>query len=128
MEEKTLNEKFEAVTGDYLPEYAAKIPEAVLEGLVNYLYYGNQPGHFLTAVLTNDLFEAVGRGDDKSIAAIRELVQLIYNRVPSPSWGDKEKVKAWRAARQEARRSAEEMDQLIQAPFPDVKLVTEGAE
>ena len=92
-------DSFKEVTGEDIPDYAEKIPALVLRALVNYLYYGDEVGHFLTAVLCNDLTNAVCRADNQSLAAIRELVQLIYNRIPSPAWGSPEKIKAWREQR-----------------------------
>jgi len=109
-------DKFKAVTGEALPDYAAKIPTLVLNGLVNYLYYGSKPGHFLCAVLTNNLFEAVARSDNDSLAALREIIWLVYNRTPSPSWGDKAKIEAWGEQRKVALREVKDLEAAVGPP------------
>jgi hypothetical protein len=64
-------------------EQYSHIPVHVLRGLYNYVQHGAGPGHFLRAVLSNNLFEAVGRADKDALASLAELVIFIYNRVPS---------------------------------------------
>jgi hypothetical protein len=54
-------------------------------------------GDFVTAVLENDLHNAVGRADHKSLAALSSIVAWVYNEMPAPAWGSPEKVAAWRA-------------------------------
>jgi hypothetical protein len=48
-----------------------------------YLSHGVSPGDFLEAVLRNDLFEAFGRADESSRANLFEIVQFVYNNVPT---------------------------------------------
>ncbi|MEE8167106.1 MAG: helix-turn-helix domain-containing protein [Myxococcota bacterium] len=67
---------------------------AVLDALVHYVEHRAEPGHFLMAVLCNDLFEAFGRADDQNTRGMAWLVGIIYNNVPSPLWGSKSQVKA----------------------------------
>jgi hypothetical protein len=60
------------------------------------------PGDFLFAVLSNDLFNAIERApraDRVSIAAMREIVEYIYNELPSNSWGDRKTVLEYLANR-----------------------------
>jgi hypothetical protein len=54
-----------------------------------------KPGDFLTAVIENNLAEALGRADEDNRAAIFKIVSWWYNEAPSPCWGSPEKVKAW---------------------------------
>ena len=53
------------------------------------------PGDFLTAVIQNNLTEALGRADDENRVAIFDIVSWWYNEAPAPCWGSPEKVKAW---------------------------------
>ncbi len=53
------------------------------------------PGGFLTAVLSNDLTQAVARADDTNIRLLPEYVRYCYNEIPSPCWGSPERVEAW---------------------------------
>lgn len=55
-------------------------------------------GDFVTAVLNNDLKEAVGRADGASLHALHSIVAYVYNEMPAASQGSPEKVQAWRAA------------------------------
>jgi hypothetical protein len=81
----------------------AGVPERLHGGLVRYLVHGMQPGHFLTAVLENDLAEAMGRADESSRASLFALVSFLYNDAPSTAWGSPSKVASWRLAKAEGR-------------------------
>ena len=72
-----------------------QVPQCLLTGLERYLEYGNHPGGFMQAVLTNDLFDAVQRADDTSLPFLSEVCELVYNCVDGRAWGDREKVDAW---------------------------------
>ena len=74
--------------------YAA-IPTSLVEGILRYAYHGIPPGSFLQAVLSNDLFDAVGRADAHSLRALKALVTYCYMELPEPCWGSREKVAEW---------------------------------
>lgn len=71
------------------------LPVRFYETLRHYLGARRQPGSFMTAVLSNDLVEAVGHGDDVALSNLKRLVQFIYCHVPGKAWGSKTKVEAW---------------------------------
>lgn len=73
----------------------AGVPEHLRSGLVCYLLHHIPPGHFLTAVLENDLMEAMGRADELSLVGLFSLVSFLYNDAPSGAWGSPAKVRAW---------------------------------
>jgi hypothetical protein len=73
------------------------VPPHLREGIVRYALDGGHIGHFLTAVVSNDLHQAVSRGDDQSLAALKGLMQFLYNYAPAPCWGSPVKVAAWQA-------------------------------
>jgi len=73
----------------------SRIPEHVLAGVYAFVEHRSQPGHFLTCVLTNDLFGAVGRADSESGATLRELVGFIHAEVPTLCYGTNAKVREW---------------------------------
>lgn len=58
---------------------------------------GTSPGlgGFLSAMVCNDMMEAVGRADLDNLRAIPALCSYLYNRLPSRCWGSKEKAKSW---------------------------------
>lgn len=87
---------------------ASDIPGYMHDGIVFYLMLGIPPGSFLTAVMENDLREAVGRADDTNSALLTEYVRWFYNHAPSTSWGSHKAVTDWIIARrEEANQNAE---------------------
>ena len=74
------------------------------EALENYLMYGFQPGGFLTSVLANDLYLAVGRADHWNKDNLPRIVHEVIHRMPSISHGSYAAVKEW-CRDQDARRS-----------------------
>lgn len=66
-----------------------------LESLIRYRDQGIPTGDFLRAVLLNDLFDAVSRGDEENLECLVEIVQWIYNELPGSAWRTKEKIEAW---------------------------------
>ena len=52
-------------------------------------------GGFLKACLENNLREAFGRADDFNRENLSEIVQYMYNDIPSNCWGSKEIVEKW---------------------------------
>jgi hypothetical protein len=80
------------------PQWADKInrlPSHLQAGLIRYIVLGVEPGHFLSAVLRNDLFGAMGRADDTSRDAIPMICNFLYNFAPSASHGSVEKFEDW---------------------------------
>lgn len=71
------------------------IPEVTIGTLERYVHKGIAPGGFMTAVLSNDLFGAVGRADLGNVKALDKIVKYIYNRCPSGCHGSKQIVEDW---------------------------------
>ena len=71
------------------------IPERTKETIDLYVSHGCEPGGFMYAVLTNDLFGAIARADVENRANLQAICQYIYNDICSDCWGSKEKVQAW---------------------------------
>lgn len=75
-----------------------EIPEHTRAALDDYFLRGYQPGNFLTSVLTNNLYGAVGSADFNNRHAIYEITKwLIHNdgTIPHNSFGTTEKVTDW---------------------------------
>lgn len=88
--------------------YADRIPAATLDGIRNYVLLRVPPGGFLSAVLANDLFGAVGRADVGNHAALEAICEFIYNYCPWLCWGSPERIKRWLAGTEnEPERSDE---------------------
>lgn len=79
------------------------IPEHMMDALQRWIQHGVMPGHFLTAVLTNDLSQAVGRADEENLHALPAYVGYLYNEAPSLCWGNYDKVQAWAKAHENTK-------------------------
>lgn len=82
------------------------IPEHMMDALNLYVSHGVLPGHFLQAVLSNDLVGAFEHSDHVNTVFMREYVNWLYNEAPSCSWGSREKVRAWHNIKWSQRESA----------------------
>lgn len=71
------------------------IPEHMRGGLQRYLTHGIPPGHFLGAVLKNDLAEACRRADLENLPILYRYVEFLYNYVPSSAWGSHDNYHKW---------------------------------
>lgn len=65
-------------------------------GLDLYFNQGIRPGRFLTAVLSNNLVEAFGRADPRSVDLLPRLVELVFHYAPAMAWGSPQAFDAWR--------------------------------
>lgn len=65
------------------------------ESIDAYIESGRPTGHFLSAVLRNDLKEAIGRADSEAIDNIPHIVAYLYNKAPMNCWGSNEAVANW---------------------------------
>jgi hypothetical protein len=84
----------------------AGIPAHLHGGLIRYVVDRIAPGHFLTALLENDLVGVINRGDTSEVentALIKAWVSVLYNceAIPAISWGSKERVDAWLSGKYE---------------------------
>jgi len=71
------------------------IPDYMMPGLLRYIEYGVMPGHFLTAVLENDLKEAVSQADENNMKNLPAYMGYLYNEAPIGCYGSPEIVSAW---------------------------------
>jgi hypothetical protein len=73
------------------------IPEGMRSAVVRYVLFGSGGGHFLSALVSNDLRRTFERADLESRAAIGDYVVFFYNYAPTMCWGSEEKASEWRA-------------------------------
>lgn len=71
------------------------IPEHMQGAMERWIEHGMLPGSFLQAVLSNDLFDAVGRADDLNRRILPDYVVYLYSYAPSECFGSREKVQQW---------------------------------
>ena len=82
----------EAIEGLSLLEV---IPTRMFGAALRYIVEGVKPGHFLSAVVENDLSAAVARADDENQAALVSWVRFFHNYSPSVCWGSKANMVKW---------------------------------
>jgi hypothetical protein len=95
------------------PEYIEKLtllPAHMRGGMQRWIEHGHnsRPSSFLSAVLSNDLMDALGRADDINSHALPAYATYLYNYAPSGCFGSKAKFEAWRGllAEQRAEQAA----------------------
>lgn len=71
------------------------LPENLREGVQLYFERGCPPGHFLKAVICNDLVDAVGRADLNNQRNLAEIVKFFVNYIPAVAWGSEESYQQW---------------------------------
>ena len=73
----------------------AAVPVHTIGGLDRYANEHIEPDSFLRAVLENNLRDAFGRADITNREAMFDIVNYIYNELPSACWGSPAKVQKW---------------------------------
>lgn len=71
------------------------IPEHMRGGVIRYVERGLPPGHFLTAVFSNDFMEMCRRADSENGRVLTEYAKLISNQCPGDCYGGPETVRHW---------------------------------
>lgn len=71
------------------------VPDYMWGAVERYFVNRIPPGHFLTALFSNDLMEAFGRADDINAANMQRWCQFLYNYAPCGSYRSPEAVRAW---------------------------------
>ena len=74
---------------------ACPVPEYMHEPLRRYVINHLPVGSFLTAVLSNDLLQAVNSADKQNSKALVNWVRLVYNYLPSKCSGSPQAVNEW---------------------------------
>lgn len=72
------------------------IRDNIIEAINRHALYHSECGHFVTAVLENNLREAFARADDENIKTLFQIVSYCHNEIPGLCWGSPKLVKEWR--------------------------------
>ena len=96
------------------------IGKPILEGINRYVLRHQPVGHFLTAVLPNDLRTAFGRADPENEKILHDIVGYCYNEIPGMCQGTAAKYKAW-------TEMAEDKWPNITAPEGDKEIARQNA-
>ncbi len=71
------------------------VPDHMIDAFEFYVFHRIEPGSFLTAVLENNLMEAIGRADHINIMHLKEIASFVYNCIPASCHGSPQKVSNW---------------------------------
>lgn len=71
------------------------VPTHLQPGLLRWVEEGIHPGGFLSAVLANDLINAVFRADELSLLGLPSLARFLSQYAPSGSYGSPKALKNW---------------------------------
>lgn len=71
------------------------VPAHMMLSIQRYIHKKIKPGDFLTAVICNNLSEAVGRADAENLLNLPAFASFFYNESPLICWGSKNKMNAW---------------------------------
>lgn len=72
-----------------------RVPEHTQAALERYFTHALEPGSFLMAVLTNDLYSAALRADSLNSTSLTEIVKWLWFEAPPGSFGSSEQVNDW---------------------------------
>ena len=72
-----------------------KISAHMMHSIELYLEQGIPPGHFLSAVICNDLMKACRYADDINIRNLPAYAAYFFNEVPTNAWGAAERFESW---------------------------------
>lgn len=73
----------------------SKLPTGLQGGVKRYIEHGINPGHFLSAIIDNNLKEACARADDINRHLLFDICSWFYNEAPAQCWGSREKHERW---------------------------------
>ena len=76
-------------------DYFSKVPEHTQGALTRYFLYAFEPGSFLRAVLSNDLYSSVARADTFNQPALADIVKWLIDNAPDGSWGHEDYYQEW---------------------------------
>ena len=88
-------EAYEKHLGPDWAEGLHALPDYMIGGIVRYVLHGIPAGSFMDAVISNDLFTAVGKADIVNREYLHAYCNFFYNHAPSTCFGSKDKRDAW---------------------------------
>ncbi len=74
----------------------ANLPPYMMEGIIEYVMIGREPGGFLTSLLSNDLVGTYQKADPENTRFLREWIKWMWLAIPSVCWGSRKEVRKWR--------------------------------
>ena len=72
------------------------VPPHIHESIRLWITKGHPLGHFLKAVIENDLRSAMNRADPQNRLKLYDIIRFFTNHAPAMCWGYTGATKAWR--------------------------------
>lgn len=72
-----------------------QVPRRMWDSIDRYVIHHARPGSFLTAIICNNLKEAVMFADEENMQNIPAYVNYFYNHAPANCWGSKKIMDKW---------------------------------
>ena len=73
----------------------SELPEHMRFGVHNYIEHGLEPGSFLRAVISNNLFEAIKRADRVNAEYLPLYVRFFESNAPAWCYGSLKNYTSW---------------------------------
>jgi hypothetical protein len=104
-----------------------RVPKDYAEPMLNYLYFGFNPGSFFTGVIANDFMGAMSRSNPaNTVTALKALVGWMRDHMPKESYGSYEALEHWATLTESQRKAILIGKQLIYTPKEETWLSIEG--
>lgn len=78
------------------PNTWSNVHQDCRHAIFNYLVHGYNPGGFLTAVMTNDLYRAAATADIENSKRLTRVANFVTQALPSCCYGSHAAMEAWR--------------------------------
>lgn len=88
------------------------IPVETKKTIDDYVEKGWEPGHFVGAVLANDLKGAFASADNLNMPYMLEIVRYVYNEIPHVCRGSYEIIREWVKIKNEERGQEREANNI----------------
>jgi len=85
-------------------DYSTAPNQDMVPGIKRYVEKGLDPGHFLTALFSNELTNTFARADETNTPLIREWVLWVYDEMPGDTVGSRATVQSYASRKQKERQ------------------------
>lgn len=71
------------------------IPPTTKEAIDRYIKEGIEPGGFIKAVLSNNLYDAIFTADSENLSNLKDIITYLYKDAPIAALGSTKAVENW---------------------------------
>jgi hypothetical protein len=85
-------------------DYSTAPNQDMVPGIKRYVEKGLDPGHFLTALFSDELTNTFAHADETNTPLIREWVLWVYDEMPGDTVGSRATVQSYASRKQKERQ------------------------